>query len=113
MTIETCYNYFVFLNSECDRYLKDHYIDENEIHQLKIELDRFLIEASKSELPLELKSIIGELKLDYQFKGSREYLPLLGHFYFGRKRRERLLKRRVEEFNYQIKGLPMYLKMNY
>lgn len=48
MTIETCYNYFVFLNTECDRYLRDHYINEGEIHQLKIELDHFLKEVAKS-----------------------------------------------------------------
>ncbi len=84
MNIETCYKYFVFLNIECDKYLKDRSIDEDEIHQLKIELDKFLIEAANSELPWQIKSQIADLKIDYTFNENREYLALLGSWNFGK-----------------------------
>ena len=88
-------------------------MNEDEIHQLKIELDRFLKEASNSELPREIKSKIADLKLDYHFNGNRDYLVLLGPLNFGRHKRQRKLKKMVEDFKYQISGLPMFIKMNY
>lgn len=113
MNIETCYKYFEFLNSECDRYLKDWKIDEDEIHQLKIELDRFLEEATTSDLPLEIKTKIANLKLDYTFNDFREYLPLLGGWDLGKHKRQRKLKKRVKDFKNQIKELPLFIRMNY
>jgi hypothetical protein len=113
MNIETCYKYFEFLNIECDRYLKDRTIEEDEIHQLKIELDKFLKEAINSDLPLEIKTKIADLKLDYNFNGNREYLELLGRWNLGKHKRQRKLKKMVEDFKYQINGLPMFIKMNY
>lgn len=113
MTIETCHKYLVFLNRECDRYLKDHSINEDEIHQLKIELDRFRAEVMNSELPLELKTKIADLNITYQFKGYREYLPLLGSWNLGKHKHRRKLKKTVEDFKHTIDGLPMFIKMNY
>lgn len=113
MNIETCYKYFEFLNIECDRYLKDGKIEEDEIHQLKIELDKFLKEVNKSDLPLEIKTKIADLKLDYNFNSNREYLELLDRWNLGKYRRQRKLNKMVEDFKYQIKGLPMFIKMNY
>lgn len=113
MNIETCYKYFEFLNIECDRYLKDSKIEEDEIHQLKIELDKFLKEASNSDLPLEIKTKIADLKIDYKFNGNREYLELLGRWNLGKHKRQRKLKKIVEDFKYKIYGIPMFIKMNY
>lgn len=113
MNIETCYNYVEFLNIECDRYLKNRTIEEDEIHQLKIELDKFLQEVGNSELPWEIKTKIADLKLDYSFNGNREYLELLGSWNFGKHRRRRKLKKMVEDFKHQINGLPMFIKLNY
>lgn len=113
MNIETCYKYFEFLNFECDRYLEDSKIEEDEIHQLKIELDKFLKEANNSDLPLEIKTKIADLKLDYYFNENREYLELLGRWNLGKRKRQRKLKKMVEAFKYQINGLPMFIKMNY
>lgn len=113
MNIETCYKYFEFLNTECDRYLRDGKIEEDEIHQLKIELDKFLKEVMNSQLPLEIKAKIADLKLDYHFNGNREYLALLGHWNLGKHRRQRQLKKMVEDFKHKINGVPMYIKMNF
>lgn len=113
MTIETCYKYLVFLNRECDRYLKDSRIVEDEIHQLQIELGRFRAEVMNSELPSEIKTKIAALNITYQFKGYREYLPLLGSWNLGKHKRRRELKKTVEDFKHTIDGLPMFIKMNY
>jgi hypothetical protein len=113
MNIETCYTYFEFLNTECDRYLKDHRIEEDEIHQLKIELDKFVAAARNSELPVELKAKIADLKLDYEFNAHREYLELLGRFNFGKHRRQRKINTSVKDFKQQIVGMPMYIKLNF
>lgn len=113
MNIEKCYKYFEFLNTECDRYLSDGRIEEDEVYQLKVELERFKIEANNSDLPLPLKNKIAELKLAYNYNSNREYLELLGRFNLGKHKRQRKTKRMVEEFKYQIRGLPMFIKMNY
>lgn len=113
MTIEKCYKYFEFLNIECDKYLKDGIIEEDEINQLKIELERFKIEATNSDLPLPLKSKIETLKLDFHYNSNRDYLELLGRFYLGKHTRHKKILSMVEELKYQIKGLPMFIKMNY
>lgn len=113
MNIETCCKYFEFLNTECDRYLKDNRIEDEEIHQLKIEFDRFIQEAKTSDLPVELKNKIKDLKLDYVHRPRREYGALLGYWNLGKHRRQNNLKNMVEEFKFQIKGLPTYIKMNF
>jgi hypothetical protein len=113
MNIEKCYKYFEFLNTECDRYLKDDIIEEEEIHQLEIEIGRFIEEANNSDLPFPIKNKIADLKLDYKFNSNREYLELLGRFNFGKHRRQRKIKKMVEDLKFQIKGLPMFIKMNY
>lgn len=113
MNIEICHKYVEFLNAECDRYLKDDQIVEEEIHQLKIEFDRFIEEANTSDLPLLLINKITDLKLDYVYRYNREYGDLLGRWNIGKHRRQRILKNMVEDFKFQIKGLPMFIKMNF
>jgi hypothetical protein len=113
MNIETCYKYFVFLNTECERYLEDDKITDEEMHHLKIEFDKFIKEADDSNLPSDLKNKIGELSLKFEYKERREYGDMLGRWNFGAKRRRLRQKNQVEELKYQIKGLPMFIKMNF
>ena len=116
MNIEICYKYFEFLNNECDRYLIDKHISEEEISQMKIEFDRFMEKANRSDLPTKIKSKIAELKLDYVYDSKRETRAFLGMLAFGatpKYRREKKLKKEVEAFKLQIKGLPTFIKMNY
>ena len=72
MSIETCPKYSEFLNTECDRYLEDKRVDDNEMHQLKIEFDSFIENAQNSDLPESFKEKIDDLKLDYEFSVYRE-----------------------------------------
>ncbi|MCH2231784.1 MAG: hypothetical protein MK105_15730 [Crocinitomicaceae bacterium] len=113
MNIDTCYKYFVFLNTECDRYLEDGEITDEEMHQLKIEFDKFIKEAYESDLPSELKNKIGKLSLKFEYKATREYGDMLGRWNFGAKKRRLRQENQVEELQYQIKGLPMFIKMNF
>ena len=113
MNIETCYKYFQFLNTECDRYLQDGEITDEEMQQLKIEFDRFIKDANDSDLPSELKNKIKILKLDYVYKSRREYGDLLGRFNFGSNRRHSKMLKQVEDFKFNIKGLPMFIKLNF
>ena len=113
MNIETCYKYFVFLNTECDRYLLDDQITDEEMHNLKIEFDKFIELSNNSNLPIELKNKIKTLELNYEYKVRREYGPLLGRFNFGSRRRLYNQTKQVEELKFQIKGLPMFIKMNF
>lgn len=83
------------------------------MHQLKIEFDKFISEANSSQLPFELKRKIKELSLDFEYKSIREYGALLGRFNFGSGRRQRKQQEQVEELKHHIKGLPLFIKMNF
>lgn len=113
MNIEICYKYLEFLKKQCDQYLKDDEVEEEEINQLKIEFDKFVEEVDNSELPLKIKTKITEIKLDYEFIAKREYLELLGYWNFGKNRRQRKLKKMVEYFKNQINESLMFIKMNF
>lgn len=116
MDLETCYKYFVFLNNECDRYLRDGKIAEEEIASLKIEFDRFIIQALGSDLPSEVISKISALELDYTYHPQRENINMIKRLTIGRMaqhQREKLHKNRIEALKYQIKGIPMFIQLNY
>lgn len=113
MNIETCYKYVMFLIAECDRYLGDEEITDEEMHSLKIEFDAFIEQTNNSNLPIELKNKINALELDYTYQARREYGPLLGRFNFGSRRRRADQKQQIEEMKFQMKGLPMFMKMNF
>jgi hypothetical protein len=116
LDIETCYKYFVFLNTECERYLRDKKIEEEEIANLKIEFDRFIKKALISDLPKELISKIAALELDYTYHPQRDNINMIKRLTFGRiadYHRSRLLKNEIEAFHFKIKGMPMYIKLHY
>lgn len=114
--VETCYKYLVFLNEECDRFLRDEGDDEDKIAGLKIEFDRFIERVKKSNLPKDLKKKILDLELDYEYDPHQESKNLVHFALFGQgsqRRRERKLNDAVEALKFDIKGLPMYIQLNY
>ena len=113
MDIETCSKYFDFLITECKRYLKDNRIEEDEIHQLKIEFDRFIQKAMTGNIPLELKNKINDLNLDYDYQPRREYGELLGYWNLGKHRRQKINKSKIEKFKNQLKEVSSYIRLNY
>lgn len=113
MNAETCRKYFDFLITECERYIEDRKIEEDEIHQLKIEFDRFLEKIVNSDLPSDLKTRITELNLDYTFNSNRDYFEFLGRWNPVKHRRKARLLKSVEDFKFEISALSNYIKLNF
>lgn len=89
------HKYFLFLNTQCNRYLKGGEITDEEMHHLKIEFDTFISEAINSDLPIQLKNKIDELELNFEYKSRSEYGDLLNRLNLGSRRRELKQKNRV------------------
>ena len=68
MNKETCIEYLDFVSRECDHYLKDGQVTDDELVNLIIEFQRFQEKTKWSELPEEIKERITEIKLDYSIK---------------------------------------------
>lgn len=111
-----CYKYFVFLNTECDRYLRDGKIKEEEIAQLKIEFDLFIERVKVSDLPCDLKAKIVDLKLKHSYHPQRDDINMIKRLIFGRisdSYSSHKLKKKVEALKNEIKGIPTLIKLNY
>jgi hypothetical protein len=65
MNIETCIKYLDFVNIECERFLEDGKVTDEELNQLIIEFHRFLDQVAGSTLPVGIKDRIAELHIDY------------------------------------------------
>ena len=65
MNIETCIKYLEFVYHECERFLEDGRVTDDELNKLIIEFHRFLNQVSESSLPLGIKDRIAELNIDY------------------------------------------------
>ena len=83
---------------------------------MKIEFDRFILKALGSDLTAELHSQISKLTLKYEYHKRREDINFLTRLLIGRAavyQREREHKELIDQLKYQIKGIPMFIKMNY
>lgn len=115
MDIETCHKYFVFLNAECDRHLRDGTVDEQEMASIKIEFDRFIKTIEGSDLPSWLKMKIAELELDFTYTSRRDSdLPFeaIALMRWRKARRERKYTDQIQALKHQIKGIPMFIQLN-
>lgn len=65
MNTETCIKYLDFVNKECDRFLDDNRVTDDELNQLIIEFQRFQQQVADSELPEPVKNRIGGMTIDY------------------------------------------------
>ena len=119
MNINECTKYFDFLTSECDRFLSDKKIEEEEIQKMQNELFRFKELSKRSELPKEIKKIVEELNLTYQVSERNEYFKLLalatlGYWYIiYEKRKARKMANCIHDFKTQVSQVSMFLKLNY
>lgn len=119
MDIKTCYKYFQFLNTECDRHLNKGSISEDEIRMLKTELDRFKEKLKESSLPPDIVDKTSELNLKYSVNKNSDNIALIGFvtfgiwFYIYRLRKQTKMKAALQDFKSQVSSLPIYVKMNY
>jgi len=117
MDIETCIKYLEFVNTECDRHLKDGNVSDDELISLIVEFERFQESVEKSELPEIVKSQVADIKLKYSAKGvergswfSAAYRTTFGSF-LSRKQSKR--KEALKAIKYDVSRLASHLKMNY
>lgn len=64
MNLETLLKYLDFLKKECLRHQNDNMITDDEINQLRIEINRFLERVLDSSFSEELKSEISKIDFD-------------------------------------------------
>jgi len=103
--IKMCYKYFEFLYRKCQKYLEDNDVTEEEIHQLKIEFDRFIERIDNSKLPKEIKNKVSSIKLNYNLNHNSEYIELLGRWDITKNIRRRKLKKKLIFFKNEIKDI--------
>lgn len=65
MTNELCNKYLAFVYGECDRFLADGRVTNDELNQLIIEFNRFKNQVKASSLDTAIKERIAELSIDY------------------------------------------------
>ena len=65
MNIEKCEKYLEFVYRECEEFLEDRRVTDDELNQLIIEFHRFRDQVAQSSLPEEIKYRISKLHIDY------------------------------------------------
>ncbi len=121
MNKETCIKYLDFVNKECDRFLEDGRVTDDELNQLIIEFQRFQQGVSESELPEDIKNRIAGLTVDY----SRAQIER-GYWYmfavllslglmviFLAYWRQYKRKRALVNLKSEVSSALMFIKMNY
>ncbi|MGY5353472.1 hypothetical protein [Wenyingzhuangia sp. IMCC45467] len=83
MNIEKCYEYFNFLNSECDKYLSDKIVNEEELLKMQSELKRFKSLVNNSNLSLDIKTTIEKVTLKYEVTRKTKFIKFLNMIVFG------------------------------
>lgn len=121
MNTETCIRYLDFVNKECDRFLDDGQVTDDELNQLIIEFQRFQQRVSESGLPEPVKNRIAGLNVEYsraQIERGYWYmfavLLTLGlmviFLYFWRQKKR---KRALANLKSEASSALMFIKMNY
>ena len=121
MDLETCKKYILFVSRQCDRYLEDGRVMDDELFQLIIEFVRFKEKVAESELPDALKEKISSVDFRYTRSGvnrSKGTLILavitLGIWaviiWLGRQQRR---NRALENIKHDMNSLGMWIDMQY
>lgn len=121
MNIETCIKYLDFVSGECNRYLKDGNVSDDELVNFIIELERFKEKCINSILPEELKLKISELKISYTIKGVERgtwYLVAafasIGSWAFLIHMRQQAKRKQIlNEIKFDTSRLSSFIRLNY
>ena len=121
MNIETCIKYLNFVYIECERFLEDRRVTDDELNQLIIEFYRFLNQVSESKLPIGIKDRIARLNIDYsnaQIERGYWYmfsvvLTLGLMVIVSANWRQRKRKRVLENLKSDTANALIFIKMNY
>lgn len=121
MDVNTCIKYLDFVSRECERYLMDRRVTDEELISLIVELERFKEKCRTSKLPNELKSNILDLKIDYTEKGVERssWYTLAAFATFGawtlliHYRQQRKRKQTLSDIRFDTSRLSSHVKLNY
>lgn len=121
MNIETCKKYLEFVYRECDRFLADGRVTDDELNKLIIEFHRFLDQVAESNLAADIKDKIADLQIAYprtQIRRGYRYmfsvvltLGLWALISTNLKQRKR--KRVLENLKYDTANTLIFIKRNY
>ncbi len=119
MDITKCTKYIDFLSSECDRFLKNRKVTEEEVLKMRNELLRFKDLTNASGLSPEIIKRVNELNLTYEVSEKSEYfkvlaLATLGYWYIiYENRKARKMENCMHDFKGQVSELSLFLKLNF
>ncbi|WP_240561365.1 hypothetical protein [Tenacibaculum aquimarinum] len=116
MTEETLFKYLNFLKVECSRHSSDKIINEDEINQLEIEIQKFkglLKESKLSDYIINTVYLLNfDLNENNHNKPKFSWLKIFGGFY-GKEYSEQInRKNRLEKLSNDIDSLIIDLKLN-
>lgn len=120
MNTTTCINYLNYVSSECDKYLKEEQVNDDQLVNLIIEFQRFQEQTLVSDLPDELKKQLAEIKLDYSIKGVErsQYFVIIAFLTFGswaiflNMRRQAKRKQAVNNLKFDTSRLASWMQLN-
>lgn len=121
MDTETCINYLDYVSNECEKYLKDGQITDDELVNLIIEFQRFQEKINQSELPEEIKSNVSEIKLGYSIKEVErgDWYLMIAFLTFGswaifiHLRKQSKRKQALNLLKFDVSRLSSFIKFNY
>jgi hypothetical protein len=122
MTEDLFYKYLNFITIEVDRYVKDRYVNDDELLSFSVEIANFKDRVKKSNLGNELKKMVDELTYNYTYKKIKRSAAfnfimwigigsLISYLYDQRKQDNRLSD--LQQLKSQANSIIMHMKMHY
>jgi len=115
LDIKTCTKYFDFLKNECDQFLSDKTISEDELLRMQNELRRIKSLVYNSELSSDLKNKIEKIDLNYKISKKSKFIKSLNMIIFRSLESTYHLKKMKEsiiDFRTQVLEILFNLKTN-
>lgn len=77
LDLEMCSKYFEFLNEECDKYISDGIISEDELMRIQSELKRIKSMVRLSNLRPDIKGQIETISLKYKISTKSKFIKII------------------------------------
>jgi hypothetical protein len=120
MNKETCIKYLDYVSQECEKYLRDSQVTDDELVNLIIEFQRFQDKTLQSQLPEEIKNKIAEIKLDFSIKQVERgnwyliaaFLTFGSWAIFIHMRKQAKRKEALNMMKFDVSRLSTFIKLN-
>lgn len=121
MDIKTTTKYLEFVATECQRHLEDGRVTDDELMQLIAAFEKFQKETMNSELPIEIKNWIKEIKFNYSPKKLNRgilfmaitFISLGSWAYIAEFKRQSSRKVTLKNLEDEVTGIAFKIKMQY